>query len=408
MMFQRGEHLQSYPVEWALLQVTQGPDGGVCTCRLYSRFRDPLRSAPGIAGYRCLKLGTTRAALRFQLVDEKTRRPIASQPITVSDDYACRTSEAYSTNYDGLMQTKQKYDHLAFVRVLNQDGSALAQVPVPILDERAVVCPMTIAAQAQDLGDLQLQKQFVMAQVSDGLTAANQLFKQLGDLVKDKDHKAARDKAEAGRKALENDLARYDSDLAALSTRAGKLGLQDQLKLTQEEQLILNALKARPRELLDVIHNLDKVIQEEPVMRKLLGMVEQARLLEKQADYEQALELYRTVLKELKEGGDKPKLQAHFDKLNAEWQIKSEEHRQAQVHLSDLAHAGNCSGATGQPRQGSRGGQGVQSGRRPPDAAQAAAHQHVAENASRKGAGRAQVAVGRGRQQEAQDHRRGE
>lgn len=336
MVIERGDHLQSYPVEWALLQATDEPNGGVCHCRVFNRFRDPLKAAPGVVGYRCLKLGTGRAPLRFQLVDERTRRPIASQPVRVTaDDFASKTAEAHSSNYDGIMQTKKAYDHIAFVRVLNQGGGTLAQVPVAILDDRTVVCPMTITAQAQDLGDLQLQKQLLMGQINDSLAVANQLFKELSQLLSAKKHEAALDKARAAKKELENDVARYDSDLAALLTRAAERHFESQLKLTQEEQLVLKALKARPEELQDIIVKLQNVIAEknDPRRAELLAMVEQARLLEKQADYEQAIRLYETVLKELKEGGDKPKLQAHLEKLKEEWRIKSPEHRQARTFI---------------------------------------------------------------------------
>ena len=113
--------------------MTGAPHDGVCRCRFYHRLQtDTLTGQPDVLGYRCLKLGTGLVLLRFQLVDERTRRPIASQPVRVTaDDFASKTAEAHSSNYDGMMQTKKAYDHIAFVRVLNQGGGTLCRCRWP-------------------------------------------------------------------------------------------------------------------------------------------------------------------------------------------------------------------------------------------------------------------------------------
>ena len=57
-----------------MLQVVTPPDkDGVCVCRLHARHYESeaasrLAEAPGVLGYRCLKLGTADAPLRLRLV----------------------------------------------------------------------------------------------------------------------------------------------------------------------------------------------------------------------------------------------------------------------------------------------------------------------------------------------------
>src|SRR5262249_669291 len=75
-----GARALSQRLEWALLRVEQEPDPtGVCVCRLFKRQEyegGALPSDPRILGYRCLKLGTTRAPLRMRFLSaDKSGRP---------------------------------------------------------------------------------------------------------------------------------------------------------------------------------------------------------------------------------------------------------------------------------------------------------------------------------------------
>src|SRR5262249_25375434 len=64
---QAGSGLRAVRVPFALLQVSDEPKDGVCTCKLFNRHPDPLKEGAGVLGFRCLKIHTTQAPLRLRL-----------------------------------------------------------------------------------------------------------------------------------------------------------------------------------------------------------------------------------------------------------------------------------------------------------------------------------------------------
>jgi hypothetical protein len=102
------------------------------------------------------------------------------------------------------------------------------------------------------------------------------------------------------------------------------------LDLSAGDQFIA-ALAKRQVQLGEYLSELDKIIKEaESEERKaLIASVKRAELLERQAEFDKALEIYETVLKAPGTASIKPR----FDQLKTEWQIKSKEHAQARQFL---------------------------------------------------------------------------
>src|SRR5262249_23121490 len=145
-----GGNQRSDRVPWALLKVAEEPKEGVCRCQLFNRFKDPLEKGAAVLGYRCIKLGTTTAPLHLRLVDAKGMMPLAHQPVAVSaGDFSAKPKEERSTQADGSILTRDAFQNIAFVRVLAAGGETRAQIPVEILDDRTVICPLSVTPQAE-------------------------------------------------------------------------------------------------------------------------------------------------------------------------------------------------------------------------------------------------------------------
>lgn len=332
---QVGGETRTFRVPWALLQAVEDPKETGVRCRLYHRYKDPLSGGPALLGHRCLKLGTTRTPLQLRLVDDRFSRPLPDQALAVSRyDFDSKVEEEHSTDADGLMRTKLPYMHIAFVRVL-AGASVRARVPVEILDNHLVVVPISINPQAEILGQIDLQKKQWIDQLYESLTVTGALFKELNRLVEKKAHAAALKKAQAGLATVQADLAGRAAELRGLQAAAGDLGPGARLDLGEGEQR-LQELQARRDELQRFVVNLENVVKEasDPRRAELLGMVEQARLLESEADYDRAIALYKKML-EL--SGVQPAIHAQVEgrlkELEQAWKLKNEQHRRARLFI---------------------------------------------------------------------------
>src|SRR5207248_122156 len=134
----------------ALIQLEQINDDGECIARLSHRYKDDTVAL----GYRCMKVDTVHRPLRMRLVQADSRTPtglagaiVHVQQQTFQGNDAGR--EELSTDVDGFFSTKKAYDRVAFVSV-QKSGEILAFVPVALVDERVIVTPVRVGAQATD------------------------------------------------------------------------------------------------------------------------------------------------------------------------------------------------------------------------------------------------------------------
>ena len=318
-IFDRGGQAQGLAVEWALLKVLEVPADGTCRCHLYYRYLHPapLERSPGVRGVRCLKVFTVTAPLRLRLINDETHSPKASQPVVVSGDgFNSNTAENLASDSDGIVQTNETYQNVAFVEI--KVGGFRAQVPVAMLGQPVVSCSVKISAQAEKEAGLELQKRLLLGQVRDSLTVANQLFEDLNRLVRDKKHDDALDKARKGLEDLQADLRRL------------KDGRKED-SLSDGEQRLFQELADRCTELEAFVRNVEDVIKKEkdPAIQEARGMIERARLLEGRAEYDKALALYDEALPKLPEGDAKRDVQRYADNLRKDWALKGEEHKRA-------------------------------------------------------------------------------
>jgi tetratricopeptide (TPR) repeat protein len=316
----------------ALLQVTDEPSDGVYPCQLWHRYRDPLQSGPGVKGYRCLKLGTTRAHLRLRLLAEgKLATPLSARQVQISaDSFDGAALERQATDPDGLVTFKEAYNNIAFVKVF--DGSTpLAQVPVEILDERTVTIKVTVDPEIEKRGQLYWQRDRWLRRILDTIDVVATLIKTLNDTQLTSE--AALKKARDGYRSLVADIAYLIEEETNLKNEAARLDAKDQLDLSQGEQR-LQDLQNQRRDLEEYITKLEEIIRDEndPKKKQWKEMVLQARLLQKSFDYDRAIDLYKKVLEQTNDATVREEL----DKLTRAWAVSGPEHQKAREFIYNV------------------------------------------------------------------------
>ncbi len=318
--------LRSTPLEWAFLQVVQPPQAGVCKCRYYHRLRtDSLDGQPDVLGYRCLRLTTVTAPLRLRFLDFKTHEPHDSLQVHVGAAGFDGVVKKLATDREGLMpRTGESYTNVAFVRVLS-GGQPVANIPVVILGDRVIDCLVSINPEAEEKGQKEMRRDAWLRRIYDSLRVAADRVTALNELGKKSLRQEALARAEEG-------LRHMEADLKSLTEERERLKKQE-LDVAEGEQR-LDELEKRKEELQRFATRLAKLIKEEkdPRRQEMLGKIERARLLETQAEFGQAVELYEKVL------ADFPKetnVRKRLEELKKAWAVKSKRHAEARAYVYD-------------------------------------------------------------------------
>lgn len=328
--------LQSFRVPWALLQLFDEPKMGVCRCRLFHRYANPLAGGSAVLGYRCLKLSTTRGPLRLRLVDDKTLVPLAGLQVQVFDhgfQPADKPVQRGTTRPDGLLPAganEATYQHVAFVRVLS-GTTPVANVPVEILDDRVVVCRVNVDAKVEALGQLDLRKKRWLGRLYENLLVQAELSKELSDLIGKSLNEQALVRAQTGLKALQADLENLVQEVVALRDAAKELPAGATFNLTEGDQR-MHEIEAWKQKLQVAVRNLQDVIKEKDNQKRkdAKALVAQAQSLEDQAEFAQAIEQYKKALELV---GDQPDLAKRLRDLEQAWTPKSKEHGEARTFI---------------------------------------------------------------------------
>jgi hypothetical protein len=325
------------PRQWVLLQAEETPgEDGTCTCKLWQPQKGPL-TATG-AGFRCIKLGTVTAPVRVrvrEVVKQGPPRPPRGV-VTVSigrQDFGDDPAGAGGTDADGFYSTehnkesKPDYKGVAFITV-TYDGEDRARVPVALVDDRTI----DLVIRPPDETSIVLQQRSLWER---DLDAERQnlegLFKSLVADSRKPDRRAAA--VDHARKELENldkKLRQYQADLNELAKYEKAAKNQKPLNLAAGRALLQIVRKGRD-DLAGVVADMDKAVKEDNSAenQQVLDTFEEAKNLEKQADYGRAIELYQKVLDKTKDA----KLEQRLAKLKEAWKPQNDEHRKAREFI---------------------------------------------------------------------------
>jgi tetratricopeptide (TPR) repeat protein len=312
---------------WVLLRVTGEEGDGVYRCQLFNRFdADTLAREPGVLGYRCLRMSAKQLPLRLRLVDDKTGGPIDGVEVQVRRaDFIDQGEVEKHVPRNGLVVSNEVYDRAAFVRVMVGDVQK-AQVPVLLLDEQPVVCRLGAIAdsQAESRARLGDRRDFWVRRILEALDVANERVREL-NRQRSSDPENTLALARAKHKALTDDLTNLNLERDELRKADAKLDLGDGERL-------LGALKKRGDELQSYIEGLDRALKEAKGERaqKLKADYAKARLLETQAEYQQALDIYNAILKD---NPQETNVRDDRNRLAKAWQLHGPAHEQARKFI---------------------------------------------------------------------------
>jgi hypothetical protein len=321
-----GDELHASKFEWALLQVSKPPRDGVCTCQYYHRFQvDTLTGQADVLGYRCLKLPTVRGPLRIRFIDYKTHGPYPDLRVHVgASGFNDPSPRKLITAEKGLLpHHEEPFAHIAFVSVMG-GTRARAHIPVEILPGRTLDCLVSVNEQDEIQNQKEMRRDRWLRRIYDSLRAADDRVRDLNELSRQKKLPVALCRARDG-------LVNLKADFKSLTAERNRLRQEEGFDLTEGDKR-LALLRARQQELDHFATRLARIVKEETDPRKqdMLGMIEQARLLETQAEFARAIDLYEKVL------ADHPR-QANVRKrlvaLRRAWAVQSAAHRQARQYI---------------------------------------------------------------------------
>jgi hypothetical protein len=321
-----GAGLRSSRELGSLLQVTDDAQDGHCRCQLWHRWEHPLASGPGVQGYRCLKLGTTKAKVRLRLVD-KRGAPVSSKQVRISPDgFQGTPADQGSSKPDGLFESQQLYQNVACVRILDSQ-QLLANVPLEIVDDRTQSIVLNVSPAAERRGPLYLRRDRWLHRVFDTMEVAGNVVREFNTAQSRSD---AQKKAQEGLNTLEHDLNNLNEEHENLKREFAQLPPESRPSLAEGEQH-LQELQALRQQLEGHVASLDKVVKDEtdPKRLKWQKMVVQARALQDSADYGQAIKLYEEVVAESNDDNVRKEL----DKLKEAWKVKNQQHEQAREFI---------------------------------------------------------------------------
>jgi hypothetical protein len=326
---QRGERM-----EWTLLQASTPVQNGHFRCALLHLYLDALPERPPILGYRCIKLGTGESPLALRLVDDKTRNPIPSVRVRVSQtSFTASDQEQRVTNSEGLMRTQKPYHHIAYASA--SIGDRDLPIPIAIIDDRTVTCPISVSPEAERAGQWRGRRDLLLGGIYETIYTSAGLFQLLQELNQKKAHDEALDKARSGAKELDRDIHRFESELAALRKDMPGPDAKVQIASCEEGVQRLQGDKERLQSYTD---KLQHVLEEKrnPERKKLQEMALSAQLHEQDADYDQAIAAYEEIVTK---GGDQPafkEYEEHLRQLKKVWALKDQSHAKARVFIYSI------------------------------------------------------------------------
>ncbi len=342
---------------WLFLRVEKPPSDeardGVCICKLYHRYRISLENA-GFAGFRCVKLGTTRGPVRLLLTQQNPSGTGSGEKLTLTVRRFGFVGEEGTSlrdpaQPDGSFDTTRPnetglFNHLAFVTV--QGGAARAvripQLPVPILTDRPLEVEVPAAAEGNDL--LRFQREEWTRNVTDSYLVQANLFRRLNELSSKADErKNAVAEAQSGLERCRSDFARLTADRKELDLQIQQLPTANRPNLSAWDDR-LKKMKDAEIALVNYLNNAEKIQREEtdPARVKALEEMNRGRLLEQKYEYGQAIDIYENVRKI--KGLDSQELQDRIARLRKAWTTKGDKHEAARKFIYVTFPALNTAG----------------------------------------------------------------
>ncbi len=324
-----GSKVRSERMDATLLEVQSALGKGVYSCSLHTSLYGPrkLNAGPGVLGYRCVTLATVPSKLSFQLLAASSDQPLSGLQIHASPEPFSaqgkpKSAEELSVDAQGRAHGKKVFGGIAFVRVLN-GSTILAEFPVALVDHQPITCRVSVSAAAAKEAQLEFRLHQWHKRILEDLYLATDRSSLLKSaLAKSPDQ--ALQLAKSGLETIADEIGSLQQEQFDLADEAEKAKVT--LDLSGGKQG-LKELGARKKQIAKFIDDVQKFIKEDAETKKLQSKIVQAQLLEEQAEYDQAIEIYKKVLAERP---DEKNVASHLQKLQSDWlKDRGPEHKKA-------------------------------------------------------------------------------
>jgi hypothetical protein len=325
--------LRAARIPWAILQVTGEPREGKCRCRLLHRFaEDRLTGEPGVLGYRCVRLPTVTGPLRLRLIDAVTFAPLDGLQVHVRVTDSDKPRE-YTTNREGIVTTADTFAHVVQVEVV-QGATPLARFPVELVDDRPITCRIKPSALAEAQAPVEYRRDQWVRRLYENLRVASDRVGVLNQLA-ERSLEKARQAADAGLKSMTDEIPSLEVERSELIALAMQHKLTPERFLREGDQR-LDELRKRKHDLAEFSARLERLVGS----AKTRALSARARLLENEAEIEQALAVYDEAIglfKQLKlrkeDEEELAKQEAHVAALRKAWTVRGPEHAEARAFV---------------------------------------------------------------------------
>lgn len=323
--------LRSVLVPGVVLQAAEEPRDGACVCWLYYRYVPALPAGTGVLGFRAVKVATTESRLRLRVVRNDDRREALTGLNVALSSGLAGPAETQSTSLGEPLLSRHTYRHLAFAQIYKGNVPLTGRFPVPVLGDVAQPCPVGVTPEAERRGAVETRLRNWGSRWYDAWLVYGSLvadFNKTSETAPETALKTSRQ----GLAQLGSDLVSLDGELGAIRAEAGKpeLGLVTELA---EGQQRLKELRSRYDTLVKSVDDLEKALakQKDPRIKELQALLNRARVLESELEFDQALALYGKVLADAPAAAQG--LHEHVKKLRDGWALKDEEHRDARAFV---------------------------------------------------------------------------
>jgi hypothetical protein len=335
--------LTSTPRDFTLLRVTAVAADGSCRCAVLSRYQTALPPA-GVAGYRCMKLGTVTAAVGVRLVSPAGAVYEKASGVIVRASEAAFPNPAKADDKDWCefqrgtadFRMKRPLANVACVTVRLGETQA-KQFPVPILSDDPITIPFDADPAREEQAAFERAVLAAASKVADARLAQTVCYEKVAKFIEQQKNADALAWARGGADAAENADTGLTDELARLKGQADRVAKADAMTalLTKIEQN-LAALRQHNAKLRAHIKSIEAVVAREndpaaaatEVQAQALSA--RIKLLLTGGDVEQALAAYDQLAALLPDAAD---VKAQRTKLAAEWKVKDEAHQRARDYL---------------------------------------------------------------------------
>lgn len=330
--------------DFTYLRVVDVAPDGTLRCAVLTRYQTALPTAGGVAGYRCMKLGTIKGPAAVRLVSSDGVVYKTASTVTVRANDSAFPNPAAPEPKDNC-PFDNKLAQFRGTRTLNgiacvtvgTTPTTAKQFPVPILSDEPLTVPFDTDPAREERAAFERAVVAVASAAADARLAQTVCFDKVAKLIEGKKNTDALGHAKLGAEAADNADANLTDELGRLREQAKtvqKVESVDTLMTKIEQNLA--ALKANNVKLKAHIKTIDAVvkIESDPAAAATALQAEalnaRIRILLSGGDVEQALAAYDQLVTIVPDDADVKKRRAD---LAAEWNPKDAAHQKARDYL---------------------------------------------------------------------------